>query len=139
MTASGGKSQTSGDGRAAASTDDTVRGALETVPAVTQGGMLLLDMQGLITRINAEARYMLHCWLPDVAGRDFWDVVPERLAEQHQAVTRQALASWSQHHFTANSEFQDDWIEPKSGSYPVAISCSSASQGGKGLVIFATT
>ncbi len=111
MTASGGKSQTSGDGRAAASTDDTVRGALKTVPAVTQGGMVLLDMQGLITRINAEARYMLHCWLPDVAGRDFWDVVPERLAEQHQAVTRQALASWSQHHFTAYSEFQDDWIE----------------------------
>jgi len=111
MTASGGKSQTSGDGLAAASTDDTVRGALETVPAVAQGGMVLLDMQGLITRINAEARYMLHCWLPDVAGRDFWDVVPERLAEQHQAVTRQTLVSWSQHHFTANSEFQDDWIE----------------------------
>ena len=111
MTAPGGKSQTSGDGHAAAVPDETLPVALQAVTAVTQDGVVLLDAQGLISDINAEARHMLNCWQPDMVGRDFWDVAPEPLAEQHEAATRKALASSSQHHFIAHSAFEGDRVD----------------------------
>ena len=81
------------------------------VPTVTQAGLLLLDGQGVITYVNAEARQMMGCSLPDVVGRDFWDVVPAQIAEQYLAPTNLALASSLQHHFIAQDEFEGSWTE----------------------------
>ena len=111
MTGSRGDRRSSGTGTAAARQDETLPGPLEAVPVSALAGLVFLDGRGCIVDINAEARHMLHCLLPDVAGRDFWDVVPEWLAEQQQAATRQALAASAQHHFTVHREFEGDWIE----------------------------
>lgn len=89
----------------------TLPGALEAAPASALRGLVYLDKRGRIVDMNAEARQVLHCTLPDVVGRDFWELVPEQLAERHQAATGQALAASAQHHFTAHREFEGDWIE----------------------------
>jgi PAS domain S-box-containing protein len=111
MTAGGGDSQPSGVGRAVASPDETLPAALQGVPTATPAGLVLLDGQGLITNINAEARQMLHCSLPDVVGRDFWDLVPKQIAEQYLAATSLGLSISSQHQFVAHAEFEASWIE----------------------------
>jgi PAS domain S-box-containing protein len=78
---------------------------------VTLAGVVLLDRQGLITNINDEAQHMLHCSLPDVAGRDFWDVVPEQIAERYLTATSRGLSSSLQHYFVAHDEFEGSWTE----------------------------
>ncbi|MES2508376.1 MAG: ATP-binding protein [Pseudomonadota bacterium] len=114
MTAAGGTRQSPGAGGAATSpaeAGETLPGALEALPVAALAGLVFLDRQGRISDINPEARQMLHCSLPDVVGRDFWEVVPDRLAERYQAAARKALAASAQYVFTAHSEFEGDWIE----------------------------
>jgi len=112
MTAFGGRSQSSGDGRATADPDETLPAALQAVPTNPQAGLLLLDKQGLITHINAEARQMLRCSPPDVVvGRDFQDLVSTQIAEQYLAATNPGLPSIVQHHFTTHDEQEGDWTE----------------------------
>ena len=111
MTALAGGSQTSRDGNAAASTNGALPAALQAMPTATQAGLLLLDRQGIITNMNVEAQHILRCSLPDVVGRDFWDVVPEQIAERYLASTNLGLTSSLQHHFIVRDEFEGSWTE----------------------------
>ena len=79
--------------------------------ALPKDGVVLLNGQGLITEINARARRLLHCKLPSLDGLDFWDVVPEDIADQYQSVTENELASDGQHAFVAHNKFEGSWIE----------------------------
>jgi PAS domain S-box-containing protein len=124
MIDSGSASQPLGEGQAAASRDQTLPGALLDPSAGGQSGLLLLDSQGLITNINAEAAAMLRCSLPLLIGRDFWYVVSARLAEQHFAATRSGLASHLQHHFVDHDEFEGSWTEYTFISNPAGCSVS---------------
>ena len=124
MTDSGSGSQPIGDGRAAASLYETLPGTLQEVTAYEQAGLLLLDRQGLITNINAEAGLMLRCSLPDVVGRDFWDVVSGQIAEQHFAATKLGLASNLQYHFIAHDKFEGSWTEYTFISHPSGCTVS---------------
>lgn len=74
-------------------------------------GIVLLDESGQITEANARALELLHCTLPSVSGRDFWDAVPEEIAEQHQSATDKALSTSARHAFVANQTFEDSWVE----------------------------
>ena len=89
----------------------TLPGTLEQLPLAGLAGMVLLDNAGNITDINAEACQLLHCTLPGLAGRDFWEVVPEQIAEHHHAAAMRALAASAQHHFIAHNEFEGQWTE----------------------------
>jgi len=124
MTAYGGANQTSGNDRSAAIPDDSQLGALQTVPTAPQSGLLLLDTQWLITNINAEAEHMMRCSLPNVVGRDFWDVMPEQIAEEYFAATKLGLSSYLQHHFIAHDEFEGSWTEYTFISNPAGCSVS---------------
>ncbi len=95
----------------AAEAAETMPAPLAGVAVPAQTAIVLLDSRYLITGINTEARQLLHCTLPDLAGRDFWDVTPEAVAEQHHALTVQALDSYAQHRFVVHHEFEDNWIE----------------------------
>lgn len=74
-------------------------------------GIVLLDENGQITEANARALELLRCTLPSVSGRDFWDAVPEEIAEQHQSATDKALSTSARHAFVANQSFEDSWVE----------------------------
>ena len=74
-------------------------------------GIALLNENGKITDINAQALRLLQCTLPALTGRDFWDAVPEPVSDQHQASTGKALDSSQQHAFVAHDKFEDSWLE----------------------------
>ena len=77
----------------------------------TGDGIVLLDATQSITDANALALELLQSTKSAVAGREFWDIVPEQIAEQYQAATDQALASAPKHRFVAHQAFADSWIE----------------------------
>ena len=79
--------------------------------ALPKDGIVLLNGQGLITKVNAKALRLLHCKLPSLDGLDFWDVIPEDIAEQYQGATEKELASDGQHAFVVHNKFEDSWIE----------------------------
>ena len=106
-----GGSHPFGDYPAEASLDEALLDIFQAVPTVTQAGLLLLDRQWIITNINDEAQHMLRSWLPDLVGRDFWEVVPEQIADQHLETTRLGLTYSLQHHFIAHDEFEGRWSE----------------------------
>ncbi|HAL37545.1 MAG TPA: PAS domain-containing sensor histidine kinase, partial [Polaromonas sp.] len=85
--------------------------ALAWGPLDLAEGVVLLDVSGKITEANDRALEFLHCTLPAVSGRDFWDAVPEEIAEQHQSATDKALSSSARHAFVANQTFEGNWVE----------------------------
>lgn len=74
-------------------------------------GMVRLDARGRITDANARALELLQCTLEAVSGRDFWDAVPEEIAEQHESATTKALQASARHAFVAHQRFEGRWIE----------------------------
>ena len=74
-------------------------------------GSVLLDETGQITEYNARALELLRCALPPESGADFWDAVPEEIAEQHQIATAKALSSSARHAFVVHHKFEGSWVE----------------------------
>ncbi len=111
MTHPGCGSQAIEDGLAATSVDETRPGALQAIPVGEQAGLLMLDKQGLVTHVNAEARHILHCPTHDVVGHDFWQMVPEHIADRYHADTKLGLSSYLQHHFIAHDQFEGSWTD----------------------------
>lgn len=100
-----------GQGSAAGGSGQTEK-ALEWGPLdFTGDGIVLLDAKLAITDANALALELLQSTRTAVAGREFWDIVPEEFAEQHQGATERALASGPQHSFVAHQKFADSWID----------------------------
>ena len=78
---------------------------------LTGDGIVLLDAAQAIMDANALALELLQSTHAAVAGREFWDILPEQIAEQYQDATTQALANASQHRFVAHQTFADSWLE----------------------------
>lgn len=79
--------------------------------ALASDGMALLDEKWQIIDFNPSALELLHCTSPVVVGRDFWGMVPDAIAEKHQNLVLEALASSEQHSFTAHQQFEGSWIQ----------------------------
>lgn len=75
------------------------------------GGSVVLNEEWDITEMDAEARRLLRCPLPEVVGLDFWDAVPESVAEQHQGTTLHAMFTLQRHAFVVHDPFEDNWIQ----------------------------
>ena len=78
---------------------------------LTSDGIVLLDARQFITDANERALELLQSTHSAVTGREFWDILPEQIAEQYQDATEHALAGAQQHRFVAHQEFADSWIE----------------------------
>ena len=74
-------------------------------------GMVQVGEAGQIVDINAEALRLMRCRSQSPAGRDFWDLVPQEIADQYQNATEKALASSAQHAFVAHHKFENCWLE----------------------------
>lgn len=78
---------------------------------LTSDGVMLLDEKAVIVHSNTRALGLLGCTLSNVSGCDFWDVVPEEVAEQYQDATDLALLSSLRHTFVAHQKFENTSIE----------------------------
>ena len=59
---------------------------------------------------SARALELLHCSPSAQAGLDFWDVVPEHVAEQYYDATVNALTTSAHHAFVAHDKFEAGWV-----------------------------
>ncbi|MEO6319844.1 MAG: ATP-binding protein [Polaromonas sp.] len=78
---------------------------------LTLDGIVLLDDKGCILDANGRALEFLHSSLPAVSGFEFWDVLPQEIADQHQEATEQALGSSERYSFIARQSFENSWVE----------------------------
>ncbi len=78
---------------------------------LTSDGIVLLDARQAITDANRLAFVLLQSTRSAVAGRNFWDIVPEKIAEAHHGATEQALANAGRHSFVVHQKFAGSWVE----------------------------
>ena len=92
---------------------------------MARDGIVLIDKEGQIAEMNAEARRLLNCVDADLSGRDFWDAVLPDIAEPHQLATAHAMQRLEEHRFVTHSQFEGDWLEytfrPYSAGYVVNL------------------
>ncbi len=74
-------------------------------------GLLQVDGQGRITEANTTAIRLLHCPVSDIVDREFWQIVPEQIADQFQGATSKALDKSARHSFVANDALADSWVQ----------------------------
>ena len=74
-------------------------------------GVVRLNKGGQIMDVSARALELLQCSPSPKAGLDFWDVVPEKVAEQHQDATVHALTTSAHYAFVAHDRFEAVWVQ----------------------------
>ncbi len=74
-------------------------------------GIVLLDESGHITAINKSARELVHSSLESLDGADFWDVIPEEIAEEHRSQAELGLKTSGTHSFVGHHAFENQWVE----------------------------
>ncbi len=74
-------------------------------------GLVQVDDLGQIIEANTLAIRLLHCPVSDVVGREFWQIVPDQIAEQFQGATSKALDNSARHSFVANDALADSWVQ----------------------------
>ena len=73
-------------------------------------GVVRLNEAGKIKNVSARALELLHGSPSAKAGVDFWDAVPEDVAEQYQEATVNALTASAHHAFVAHDKFEGGWV-----------------------------
>lgn len=74
-------------------------------------GVIVLNRSGLVAHANLKALALLRASLPEIIGKDLWDVLPLEVAEKHQGETDKALLARGEHTFVVNFKFEDAWTE----------------------------
>lgn len=88
--------------------------AAEPAPSVLDlvlDGVVVLDDRGQIIQVNGPAQSVLRGAVASLVGRDFWDAVPEEIAERHQREAQRALKSADEHSFVFNDKIEGTWLE----------------------------
>lgn len=74
-------------------------------------GIVLLDDDGRVVALNRYAQALAHSAPGNLRGADFWDLVPEDIAEKYRGAAEQALQEDESHTFVARHAFEDQWVE----------------------------
>lgn len=85
---------------------------------LTLDGIVLLDEKRNVVDANARALEFLRSTLSAVAGYDFWDVVAQEIAEEHEEATELGLGSSPSHAFIVHQSFENSWVEYTFRRYP---------------------
>lgn len=91
----------------AAMDSDALQAGLE----LTAEGIILLDESGRVITCNSSAHALAHAALADLAGADFWDAIPEDIAENHREAAERALQESGSYSFVARYPFDDQWVD----------------------------
>lgn len=85
--------------------------AIQTGLDLATQGIILLDTSATIVAINSLARALIHSPTTGLVGMEFWEAVPESVAENHRSASEQALRDGVTHVFVVHQAFEDQWIE----------------------------
>lgn len=85
--------------------------ALQAGLELATQGIVLLDENDRIAFVNSRAQALIHSALASLPGVDFWDAVPEHIADEHRSAARQALQAAGNHAFVGHYAFDDLWVE----------------------------
>lgn len=95
-------------------------------------GIVLADLDGQVTALNAEAARLLRYTASIAIGSNFWDVVPDEISELHRKATYRTVLATGHYAFQAHDAFEDLWIEyaftRRSDGYVVNLTDVSAAQ-----------
>jgi PAS domain S-box-containing protein len=92
---------------AAATDANTLQAGME----LAVDGLMLLDENGRVIICNSSAHALTHTALADLVGADFWDAIPEDIAEIHREAAERALQESGSHSFVARYPFDDQWVD----------------------------
>jgi len=74
-------------------------------------GIVLLDAEGRITAVNTSARELVHSALENLIGVDFWDAVPQEIADDYRSHAEIDLQTTGAHTFVGHHAFENQWVE----------------------------
>ncbi len=86
---------------------ETLQAGLE----LASQGIIVLDGAWTIVALNSQAQALIHSSGASLAGMEFWEAVPELVAENHRSVSEQALQGGLAHAFVVHDSFEDRSIE----------------------------
>jgi signal transduction histidine kinase len=99
-------SEASADGSQAASIE-----ALQAGLELASQGIIVLDAAWTIVALNSHAQALIHSSGASLPGMEFWEAVPNLIAETHRSVSEQALRGGFAHAFVVHDSFEDRSIE----------------------------
>lgn len=85
--------------------------ALQAGLDLSSDGIVLLDNSGRVVAFNSGAQALMHSPLGNLQGADFWDAVPEEIAEEYRGAAEQALREAGSHTFAVRHAFEDQWVD----------------------------
>lgn len=85
--------------------------ALQAGLELATQGIIVLDAGWKIVALNSQAQALIHGSGASLTGIEFWEAVPERIADNHRSVSEQALRGGLAHAFVAHDSFEDQWVE----------------------------
>lgn len=74
-------------------------------------GIIVLDADWKIVALNSQAQALMHSSGASLPGMEFWEAVPDLVAQNHRSVSEQALQGGFAHVFVVHDAFEDQWIE----------------------------
>ncbi|MDP2819014.1 MAG: ATP-binding protein [Polaromonas sp.] len=94
------------DGSEAASIE-----ALQAGLELATQGIIVLDAGWTIVALNSHAQSLIRSFGASLPGTEFWEAVPDLIAENHRSVSEQALRGGFAHAFVVHDSFEDQWVE----------------------------
>ena len=86
------------------------KGFQASLELATQG-IIVLDADWKIVALNSQAQTLIHSSGASLPGMEFWEAVPDLVAENHRSLSEQALQGGFSHAFVVHDSFEDQWIE----------------------------
>jgi signal transduction histidine kinase len=86
-------------------------GGLQAGLELATQGILLLDAGWRIVALNSHAQSLLHAPGAGLSGMEFWDLLPEDVADTQRGACEQALQDGAAPVFVVHDPFEDRWTE----------------------------
>jgi signal transduction histidine kinase len=86
------------------------KGFQASLELATQG-IIVLDARWRIVGLNSPAQALIHSSGASLPGMEFWEAVPDLVAQTHRSDAEQALRDGFAHVFVVHDAFEDQWIE----------------------------
>jgi signal transduction histidine kinase len=85
--------------------------ALQAGLELATQGIIVLDAGWKIVALNSHAQALIHSSGAGLSGVEFWETVPDLIADKHRSISEQALQGGFAHTFVVHDSFEDQWIE----------------------------
>lgn len=85
--------------------------ALQAGLELSSEGIVLLDSTGRVVAFNRCGQTLMHSAPGKLHGVDFWDALPEEIADEYRVDAERALLETGLHTFAVHHPFEDQWVD----------------------------